>query len=83
MYFFGFFLVVSVVLAFLILFTIFYGSFVYSLFIFSLGGVDLSFSFVFDYVSLGFFSTVSFISRIVYFYSVFYMEGAVDCRRFC
>ena len=82
MYFFRFFLILSVVLVFLMLFTLFYGSFAYNLFVFSLGGIDLSFSFLFDYVSLGFFRTVSFISRIVYFYSVFYMRGTVDCRRF-
>jgi NADH-ubiquinone oxidoreductase chain 5 len=38
--------------------------------------------FLFDFVSFGFFSCVSFISGVVLFYSLFYMEGAVDMRRF-
>lgn len=49
---------------------------------YSIGGVDLSFSLIFDYVSLGFFGAVSFISGMVFLYSIFYMEGTVDRRRF-
>ena len=50
--------------------------------LFSLGGTDFSFCFVFDFVSLGFISCVSFISSLVFFYSSFYMRGTVDSRRF-
>jgi len=50
--------------------------------LFKLGRVDLSFTFVFDFLSLGFFSCVSFISWIVFLYRVFYIEGTVDSRRF-
>lgn len=45
-------------------------------------GIDLSFTFVIDFLSSGFFSCVSFIAGIVFFYSVFYIEGTVDSRRF-
>jgi len=48
----------------------------------SISGLDLSFSFLFDYVSLGFFRAVSFISSMVFFYSKFYMEEEVNQRRF-
>jgi len=58
------------------------GGYLLDFFLFSLGGLDFSFSFLFDYVSLGFFSCVSFISGLVFLYSVFYMEGTVDSRRF-
>jgi NADH:ubiquinone oxidoreductase subunit 5 (subunit L)/multisubunit Na+/H+ antiporter MnhA subunit len=57
-------------------------SFLFDFFLFSWGSVDLSLGFVFDYVSLGFFCSVSFISCLVFFYSVFYMRGTVDIRRF-
>jgi len=45
-------------------------------------GVDLGFSIVLDYVSMGFFSCVSFISFIVFIYRMFYISGTVDMRRF-
>jgi len=45
-------------------------------------GVDLRFVLVFDFLSFGFFSCVSSICGLVYFYSFFYMEGTVDSRRF-
>lgn len=54
----------------------------FELFIFRLGGLDFSFTFIFDYLSLGFFSCVSFISAIIFFYSIFYMSGTTDFRRF-
>jgi NADH-ubiquinone oxidoreductase chain 5 len=58
------------------------GGFFFEVFLFRIGGVDFSISFLFDYVSLGFFSCVSFISGLVFLYSVFYIEGTVDFRRF-
>nr|SPC34975.1 NADH dehydrogenase subunit 5 [Paraleius leontonychus] len=82
MYFFLCFGFLYLLLVFLMFVSIFYGSFVFSFTFFSVGGVDLSFSFLFDYVSLGFFASVSFISSMVFFYSVFYMAGTVDVRRF-
>lgn len=82
MYFFLFFFALCLVLEGLIVLRVFFGSFSVRLFFFSIGGVDLSFRFLFDYVSLGFFGAVSFISRMVFFYSVFYIEGTVDMRRF-
>lgn len=45
-------------------------------------GYEFSLSFVFDYLSFGFFGCVSFISGMVFFYSNFYMEGGTDLRRF-
>jgi len=51
-------------------------------FILSLGGFDVSLGFLFDYVSVGFFCRVSFISGLVFFYSFFYIRGTVDFRRF-
>jgi len=38
--------------------------------------------FVFDFLRLGFFSCVSFISGVVFLYSVFYISGTIDSRRF-
>jgi len=46
------------------------------------GIFDLSFCFVFDYLSTGFFSCVSFVSGCVMFFSVYYIGGSVDFRRF-
>lgn len=51
-------------------------------FFFRLGGFDVSLGFLFDYVSVGFFCGVSFISGLVFFYSFFYMGGVRDLRRF-
>jgi len=48
----------------------------------SLGRFDICLSFLFDYVSLGFFRVVCLISRMVLFYSTFYMGGTVDMARF-
>jgi len=51
-------------------------------YLFNLLGTDFSFSFIFDFVSLGFFCCVSFISRAVFLYRMFYIEGTIDSRRF-
>ena len=56
--------------------------FLFEFFIFSFLGLDLSFVFVFDFLSLGFFSCVSFISGVVFLYSVFYISNTIDLRRF-
>jgi NADH:ubiquinone oxidoreductase subunit 5 (subunit L)/multisubunit Na+/H+ antiporter MnhA subunit len=68
--------------------------FVGFIFLFFLGGVqfdycfrfagflDFSLTFVFDYLSLGFFSCVSFISGCVFLFTIFYMGGSLDYRRF-
>jgi NADH-ubiquinone oxidoreductase chain 5 len=45
-------------------------------------GFSVSFSFVFDYVSISFFSCVSFVSSMVLFYTIFYIGGTLDYRRF-
>jgi NADH:ubiquinone oxidoreductase subunit 5 (subunit L)/multisubunit Na+/H+ antiporter MnhA subunit len=45
-------------------------------------GVDVGFTFVFDFISLGFSGCVSFISGVVFIYRTFYMRGTVDLRRF-
>jgi len=42
----------------------------------------IMFRFSFDYLSFGFFRCVSFISRVVFFYSNYYMEGGLTNRRF-
>jgi len=55
---------------------------VFFYFFFLWGGFEMGFSFLFDYLSFGFFACVSFISGVVFFYSVFYMEGGLDSRRF-
>lgn len=47
------------------------------------GVLDFSFSFLFDYVSLGFFSVVSLIAGVVLFYRGFYMLGSSTISRFC
>lgn len=58
------------------------GGFLLDFFLFSMSGWDISLTLVLDYVSFGFFSCVSFISSIVFFYSIFYIAGTVDFRRF-
>lgn len=67
---------------FLFFFCFFGHRFLFDFYVFTLLGVDSSFSIVLDFLSLGFFSCVSFISFIVFLYSIFYMEGTVDNRRF-
>jgi len=64
------------------LYSFFFNSFLYDFFFFNLFGIDFSFTFVFDFLSLGFFRCVSFISGIVFFYRIFYIRGTVDIRRF-
>jgi NADH-ubiquinone oxidoreductase chain 5 len=44
--------------------------------------LEFSLTFIFDFLSIGFFSCVSFISGLVFLYRIFYMEGTVDMRRF-
>jgi NADH-ubiquinone oxidoreductase chain 5 len=66
----------------LFFFVFFRGGFVVDLYFFSFCGFDFVFSFVFDYLSLGFAGCVSVISSVVFLYRLFYMEGTVDFRRF-
>lgn len=81
--FFGiFFLVLYFVLLFFFVFSFFGGGVLLDFYLFSYGGVDFRLSLIFDYVSFGFFSCVSFISGLVFLYSIFYIEGTVDFRRF-
>uniref|UniRef100_UPI00315C5DCB NADH dehydrogenase subunit 5 n=1 Tax=Ceratozetella imperatoria TaxID=3127034 RepID=UPI00315C5DCB len=69
-------------ICFFFVYSFFFCSFVFDYYFFNLGVVDFSFSLVFDYVSIGFFGCISFISFTVFFYSIFYMAGTVDLRRF-
>jgi len=50
--------------------------------VFSGGGLDIGFSFLFDWVSLGFFSFISLVSGVVFFYCFFYMGEDVLTKRF-
>jgi len=64
-------------------FVTFFGpSFLFDFYLFSISGLDASFTVVFDFVRTGFFSCVSFISGVVFLYRIFYMRGTVDTRRF-
>lgn len=63
-------------------FCFFGGGYILDLFFFSCCGFDFAFSFVFDFLSLGFAGCVSLISSVVFMYSNFYMAGTVDSRRF-
>ena len=69
-------------LLFFFLFCFYGGGFILDFFLFSLSGFEVSLSFIIDYVSLGFFLRVSFISSMVFLYSLFYIRGTVDSRRF-
>jgi len=61
----------------------FYGcGYLVDILVFSLGGVEIGFAFLFDWVSLGFFSFISLISGIVFFYCFFYMGEDVLMKRF-
>jgi len=51
-------------------------------FLFDFFGSEISLCFLFDFISVGFFICVSFISRLVYIYSVFYIYGTVSSRKF-
>jgi len=64
------------------LYVFFWGRIVLDFFVVGVFGIEVSFGFVFDFVSLGFFMFVSFVSGIVFFYSLMYMEGTIDMRRF-
>ena len=79
---FVFFIFLYIVRGFIFLISFFGTRFVFEFFLFSFSGLDLSFVFVLDFLRLGFFRCVSFISGVVFFYSVFYIAGTVDSRRF-
>jgi len=80
--FFVFFLLFYVFLRFLFFYTFYFNRLVVEFFLFEISNVDFSFTFVFDYLSLGFFGCVSFISGIVFFYRIFYIAGGKELRRF-
>jgi len=71
---------IFLIVMFLYLFGI--GGVMLDLFLFSFLGVDFSLTLIFDFLSFGFFGCVSLVSSLVFFYSVFYMAGTVDIRRF-
>jgi NADH:ubiquinone oxidoreductase subunit 5 (subunit L)/multisubunit Na+/H+ antiporter MnhA subunit len=64
------------------LFCFFVGGFLFDFHFFSVFGFDVYLTFVFDYLSLGFFSCVSLISGMVFCYRNFYIRGGLDLRRF-
>nr|YP_010385514.1 NADH dehydrogenase subunit 5 [Halotydeus destructor]UPN63258.1 NADH dehydrogenase subunit 5 [Halotydeus destructor] len=71
----------------LIFFTFFFflvysKSFVISFSIFSTGGVDITYSVILDYYSIGFLSFVFLISSVVMFYSTYYMGTDLSFVRF-
>jgi len=78
----GFFFAFYVFLVLGFLFFFYRGGVIVDFFLFSFMGIDFSFSLIFDFLSFGFFGCVSLISSLVFFYSVFYMDGTVDMRRF-
>jgi len=71
-----------VFLGFVFLWCFFGGGLIFDFYLFSFGSVEFSLSFLLDYVSVGFFSCVSLISGVVFFYSNFYMDGDLNIRRF-
>lgn len=73
---------VFVFLGFVFLWCFFGGGLIFDFYLFSFGSVEFSLSFLLDYVSVGFFSCVSLISGVVFFYSNFYMDGDLNMRRF-
>lgn len=82
MFFCIFFFILYLSLLFMFCFSYLLGGLLLDFFLFSFRGFDVSLCIVFDYVSLGFFCCVSFICSVVFAYSLFYMEGTVDIRRF-
>jgi len=76
------FFVIYVFSGFLFFFCFFGGGFLFEFYLFRLLSLDLTFVFILDYLRLGFFRCVSFIAGVVFLYSVFYIEGTVDSRRF-
>ncbi len=76
------FLGLSVSLFFCFFLVFFEGGFVFDFFCFSFVGFDFVFSFVFDFLSVGFAGCVAMISSVVFMYRMFYMSGTVDMRRF-
>jgi len=71
-----------VFILFFFVYVFFIGGLLLEFYFFNFSGFDVSLSFVFDFVSLGFFGCVSFISGVVFYYRVFYIEGTFDMRRF-
>ena len=69
-------------LFFSLLYRLFFGSFIFEYFLFSYRTIEISLSFIFDYISLGFFSRVSLISSVVFLYRIYYISGSFDSRRF-
>ena len=59
-----------------------FNSFLFEFYFLTFGGLDFSVTLIFDFLSIGFFSCVSFISGVLFFYRLFYMEGTIDFRRF-
>jgi NADH:ubiquinone oxidoreductase subunit 5 (subunit L)/multisubunit Na+/H+ antiporter MnhA subunit len=78
----GFFFIIYIIFVFFFVCRFYGGAVFLDFFLFGIFGLDVSLSLIFDYVSLGFFSCVSFISRVVFYYRIFYMEGTTDNRRF-
>jgi len=56
----------------------YWGRLMLDLYLFSMYGIDFSLTFVVDYLSVGFFGCVSFISGVVFYYRVFYMAGGKE-----
>jgi len=51
-------------------------------YLFSYSKVEICLRLVFDYISLGFFRSISIITSVVFLYSFYYMRGSFDVRRF-
>jgi len=66
----------------LFVYSFFGRGFLLDFYLFCIGGVDVSFSVVVDYLSRGFFGCVALISGLVFLYSNFYMGSFIDSRRF-
>lgn len=77
-YFFIFFLVFSYFFITISIFLVNYDCFLLDLFFHPLGFTEVSLCFCFDHVSLFFFSVVSLISSVVFFYRKFYMRINLD-----
>jgi NADH-ubiquinone oxidoreductase chain 5 len=77
------FFLLAISLFFVFFLVFFEGGFIFDLFFFSFRGFDFVFSFVFDFLSVGFAGCVAMISSVVFMYRMFYMSGTVDIRRFC
>lgn len=69
-------------LVFVFLCCFFGGGLMLDLYLFRMGSIEFSLTFLLDYVSVGFFGCVSLISAVVFFYSNFYIRGDLSIRRF-